>query len=189
MLTFISQCTGTCARQTQYLQRIKTWVNLKCSPATFPLWNTGSSSILRRCLEIAHSGSSDTLLPCHFFLPPRPPLLQFKTLISLPSLPSLLSLSFIQFNFELCTGRQAKRVAPWLPGTRPSHYTANWFWPASPRPPSPPHLLCTPDRLQQKEISEHTGRNEANSFTCVHQTYLAFMQNKITNEEIQYSLK
>ncbi len=50
---------------------------------------------------------------------------------NLPSFPSLPSLSFIQFNFELCTGRQAKRVAPWLPGTRPSHYTANWFWPAA----------------------------------------------------------
>lgn len=48
-----------------------------------------------------------------------------QTLISLPSLPSSLSPSFIQFNFKLYTGRQAKRVAPWLPGTKPSHYTAN----------------------------------------------------------------
>lgn len=48
-----------------------------------------------------------------------------QTLISLPSLPSSLSPSFIQFNFKLYTGRQAKSVAPWLPGTKPSHYTAN----------------------------------------------------------------
>ena len=80
--------------------------------------------------------SHPSLLPFLSFY--HPPLLPFQTLISLPSLPSLLSLSFIQFNFELCTGRQAKRVAPWLPGTRPSHYTANWFWPAATSAASPP---------------------------------------------------
>jgi len=78
---------------------------------------------------------------------------RFRPLFPCP--PSLPSLSFIQFNFELCTCRQAKRVAPWLPGTRPSHYTANWFWSAAMSAahlPHPPHHLCTPDCLQQRRF-------------------------------------
>lgn len=99
--------------------------------------------------------SHPPLLPFLSFY--HPPLLPFQTLISLPSFPSLLSLSFIQFNFELCTGRQAKRVAPWLPGTRPSHYTANWFWPAAtsaaylPHSPHPtPSTISAPQTVCSK---------------------------------------
>lgn len=89
---------------------------------------------------------------------------------SLPSSSLLLppSLPFIQFNFELCTGRQAERVAPWLPGTRPSHYTANWFWPAAmsaaylpPRPaPStmhhPPSSISAPQTVCSKRRFQNT---------------------------------
>lgn len=98
--------------------------------------------------------SHPLLLPFLFFY--HPPVLPFQTLISLPFFPSLLSLSFIQFNFELGAGRQAKRVAPWLPGTGPSHYTANWFWPAAtsaaylPPPHPTPSTISAPQTVCSK---------------------------------------
>lgn len=147
------------------------------SPPPFSFFsNEGSSSILQHSLEIVHRASSTTLLFFFLFFSSHPPLMQ--TLISLPSFPCLLSLSFIQFNFELCTCRRAKRVAPWLPGTRPSHYTANWFWPAamSAAPPHPPpHLprLCTPNCLQQSRFqnTQDGGKQlpiSTSNFVCLH---------------------
>lgn len=116
--------------------------------------STGSRRILLRSLEIVHSASSTTLFFWHFFLSLTLHSCHFRPLFPCPpSPPSCLSLSFIQFNFELCTCRQGKRIAPWLPGTGPSHYTGNWFWPAAMSaahlPHSPQHL-CTPDCLQQR---------------------------------------
>lgn len=75
-------------------------------------------------------------------------------------------------------GRESRKrgVAPWLPGIGPSHYTANWFWPAAtsvhptspllplnPQTPTcqpasqPPshHAPCS-DCLQCGRNSEHT---------------------------------
>lgn len=122
--------------------------------------------------------SNPPLLP--FLSVYHPPLLPFQTLISLPSFPSLLALSFIQFNFKLCTGRQAKRVAPWLPGTKPSHYTANWFWPAATSaaylpPPHTVHHLCTPDCLQQRRFQNTQEGKRQTASLCIQQSQLASM--------------
>lgn len=118
------------------------------------------------------------------FLISRAPLLPVLSFCHPPLKPCplspRLSPSFIQFNFKLYTGRQAKRVAPWLPGTKPSHYTANWFWPAamsatlaaSPTPHTS-HHLCTPDCLRQRSVrNTEKGMRKAASLRA-HQTPLA----------------
>lgn len=108
------------------------------------------------------------------FLISRAPLLPVLSFCHPPLKPCplspRLSPSFIQFNFKLYTGRQAKRVAPWLPGTKPSHYTANWFWPAAmsanagrlPHTPHQPPSLH-PRLSAAEERSEHRERNEKSS--------------------------
>lgn len=91
---------------------------------------------IRAQVKLYSSSSSSSFEIARSASPSHPPLSPFRSLSSpsttaasdphFPALPPARSpLSFIQFNFEPRTGRQAERGAPWLPGTGPSHYTAN----------------------------------------------------------------
>ncbi len=103
------------------------------------------------------------LCPLLWFCPfatPLPPTPSFSfclplSLFSPVSLPSFLS----PFNLQILQWRTGK-WAPWKPGTKPSHYTANWFWPyatlLSPANPLPIMHLTSPVCLQKNKKTEHT---------------------------------
>lgn len=165
-------------------------VDRNCTSGYFPAqrwWGGLPLSVfyprkIRAQVKLYSSSSSSSFEIARSASPSHPPLSPFRSLSSpsttaasdlhFPALPPARSpLSFIQFNFEPRTGRQAERGAPWLPGTGPSHYTANWFWPAAMSAaclPHTPHHLCTSDRLQQRRYQNtREGKRQAAPLTCI----------------------